>query len=232
MLHALALLGKPEGTSSYFRLTTRPVDQALSAVPDDRQAREERRRQALAGAVEDLYRHFGIDAETILVPEAAPVAKAAPVASNGHAAIAAPDDGAVKATPLARRVARAHGVALDDVVGTGPLGRVTRGDVLAKAGRSSPPVTVSAGRPIEPPAESAKGVTESVSLTRVQATIARRMAETKATVPEFQVETDAAMDLAIEFRLSCDHRILYGADAAQFLSEIRGLLEHPLRLTL
>ncbi|MGB0093665.1 MAG: 2-oxo acid dehydrogenase subunit E2, partial [Solirubrobacteraceae bacterium] len=33
-------------------------------------------------------------------------------------------------------------------------------------------------------------------------------------------------------RLSCDHRILYGADAAQFLSEIRGLLEHPLRLTL
>ena len=32
--------------------------------------------------------------------------------------------------------------------------------------------------------------------------------------------------------LSCDHRILYGADAAQFLSDIRELLEQPLRLVL
>jgi pyruvate dehydrogenase E2 component (dihydrolipoamide acetyltransferase) len=32
--------------------------------------------------------------------------------------------------------------------------------------------------------------------------------------------------------LSCDHRILYGAHAAEFLSEIRTLLEQPLRLAL
>ncbi len=32
--------------------------------------------------------------------------------------------------------------------------------------------------------------------------------------------------------LSCDHRILYGADAARFLGEIRGLLEAPLKLML
>jgi pyruvate dehydrogenase E2 component (dihydrolipoamide acetyltransferase) len=32
--------------------------------------------------------------------------------------------------------------------------------------------------------------------------------------------------------LSCDHRILYGTDAAQFLSMIRELLEQPLRLAL
>ena len=30
--------------------------------------------------------------------------------------------------------------------------------------------------------------------------------------------------------LSCDHRILYGADAAQFLAAIRDLLEQPLTL--
>ncbi len=35
LLHALSLIGRPGGTSSYFRLTTRPVDQALAAVPDD-----------------------------------------------------------------------------------------------------------------------------------------------------------------------------------------------------
>jgi pyruvate dehydrogenase E2 component (dihydrolipoamide acetyltransferase) len=31
---------------------------------------------------------------------------------------------------------------------------------------------------------------------------------------------------------SCDHRILYGAEAAEFLREVKSLLEQPLRLTL
>jgi pyruvate dehydrogenase E1 component len=43
------LLGKPDGISSYFRLTTRPIDQGLGAFGDGPEAREERRRHALAG---------------------------------------------------------------------------------------------------------------------------------------------------------------------------------------
>ncbi len=49
LLYALSRLGRPDGTSSYFRLTTRPVDQALAAPPADPQEREARRRQVLAG---------------------------------------------------------------------------------------------------------------------------------------------------------------------------------------
>ncbi|MCW3064195.1 MAG: pyruvate dehydrogenase [Solirubrobacterales bacterium] len=49
LLHALSRLGRPGGTSAYFRLSTRPLDQGLAAVPDDPAAREERRRQVLAG---------------------------------------------------------------------------------------------------------------------------------------------------------------------------------------
>ena len=49
LLHALAGLGRPDGVSAYFRLTTRPLDQAAAAVPDDPAARQERRRQVLAG---------------------------------------------------------------------------------------------------------------------------------------------------------------------------------------
>jgi pyruvate dehydrogenase E1 component len=49
LLGALGRLGRPDGTSGYFRLTTRPIDQALAALPEDAQAREGRRRQALAG---------------------------------------------------------------------------------------------------------------------------------------------------------------------------------------
>ena len=49
LLEALGRLGRPDGTSGYFRLTTRPIDQALAVVPEDPAAREERRRQALSG---------------------------------------------------------------------------------------------------------------------------------------------------------------------------------------
>ncbi|MGA9859661.1 MAG: pyruvate dehydrogenase, partial [Solirubrobacteraceae bacterium] len=50
LLHALAQLGYPGGTSAYFRLTTRPLDQSLAAVPDPgSDDREQRRRQVLAG---------------------------------------------------------------------------------------------------------------------------------------------------------------------------------------
>jgi pyruvate dehydrogenase E1 component len=50
LLASLARLGKPDGTSAYLRLSTRPVDQALAAVPADPAARERRRRQVVAGA--------------------------------------------------------------------------------------------------------------------------------------------------------------------------------------
>jgi pyruvate dehydrogenase E1 component len=49
LLHALSRLGRPDGTSSYFRLTTRPIDQALAAVPASASERENRRKDALAG---------------------------------------------------------------------------------------------------------------------------------------------------------------------------------------
>jgi pyruvate dehydrogenase E1 component len=50
LLACLAQLGRPGGTSAYLRLSTRPVDQGLAAVPGDPAARERRRRQAVAGA--------------------------------------------------------------------------------------------------------------------------------------------------------------------------------------
>ncbi len=50
MLAALAGLGKPDGRSAYLRLSTRPVDQSLAAMPADPAARQRRRRQVVAGA--------------------------------------------------------------------------------------------------------------------------------------------------------------------------------------
>jgi len=49
LLHAMAQVGVEGGTSAYFRLSTRPLDPALAAVPDDPALRERRRQQAVAG---------------------------------------------------------------------------------------------------------------------------------------------------------------------------------------
>ena len=50
LLASLARLGRPDGGSAYLRLSTRPIDQALAAVPNDPAARERRRRSVVAGA--------------------------------------------------------------------------------------------------------------------------------------------------------------------------------------
>ncbi|KLO31353.1 pyruvate dehydrogenase [Mycolicibacter heraklionensis] len=50
LLESISRLGRPGGSSSYLRLSTRPVDQTLAAVPTDPAARDRRRRQVLAGA--------------------------------------------------------------------------------------------------------------------------------------------------------------------------------------
>ena len=49
LLEALGRLGRPDGASAYFRLTTRPIDQDLADVPPDETKRELRRRHVLAG---------------------------------------------------------------------------------------------------------------------------------------------------------------------------------------
>jgi pyruvate dehydrogenase E1 component len=50
LLSCISRLGRPDGSSSYLRLSTRPVDQTFAAVPTDPAARERRRRQVVAGA--------------------------------------------------------------------------------------------------------------------------------------------------------------------------------------
>jgi pyruvate dehydrogenase E2 component (dihydrolipoamide acetyltransferase) len=126
------------------------------------------------------------------------------------------DGGTAVATPLARRIASAHGIALDEVEGTGPLGRITRGDVEIKAGLAParPTRAPNTPRPAPPPAPepppATAGPTRVQELTRLQQTIARRMTEAKATVPHFQVQIDVQMDAALALRrelaAACDER--------------------------
>jgi pyruvate dehydrogenase E2 component (dihydrolipoamide acetyltransferase) len=106
----------------------------------------------------------------------------------------------VLASPVARRVATRLGVDLGTVAGSGPRGRILKADVE----RAAP------GQPAAPPsdgpgndaaaAETAKGAVTVERLSRVQQTIARRMAESKATVPEFSLDIEVDMEAAVELR--------------------------------
>jgi pyruvate dehydrogenase E1 component len=88
LLAALARLGRPGGSSAYLRLSTRPVDQTLAAVPTDPAARERRRRQVVAGAyplrVADRAPAVTVAAMGAMVPEA--LAAAARLDEQGVAA--------------------------------------------------------------------------------------------------------------------------------------------------
>ena len=86
LLDAMGRLGRPDGTSAYFRLTTRPIDQALAGVPGDPAALADRRRQVLAGGY-PLRRPDGAPSVTLvgmgaIIPEV--IAAADELTAAGH----------------------------------------------------------------------------------------------------------------------------------------------------
>ncbi len=109
----------------------------------------------------------------------------------------------VKASPVARRMAGEMGVELAQLEGSGPGGRIVKADVEAAAGDGA---TKTKERPREeaPVAQrgeaGAKGEVEFQELTRLQQTITRRMAESKATAPDFQLVSEVDMSAAVELR--------------------------------
>ncbi|HWO15704.1 MAG TPA: dihydrolipoamide acetyltransferase family protein [Solirubrobacterales bacterium] len=106
-------------------------------------------------------------------------------------------DGRPKASPVARRIAKEKGLDLSELRGSGPGGRIVKADV-EKAEASAAP-TPSPAAVSEAP-ETAKGQTSFQDLTKLQSTIARRMAESKATAPHFYLEAEVDMSRAVEAR--------------------------------
>jgi pyruvate dehydrogenase E2 component (dihydrolipoamide acetyltransferase) len=103
----------------------------------------------------------------------------------------------IKASPLAKRIAAEMGVDIASLKGSGPEGRIVKEDVLAAAGGK----TAGERRKPTPAAPRATGPdVEVIDPTRMQATIARRMVESKSTVPEFTVTVEARVDEAVSMR--------------------------------
>jgi pyruvate dehydrogenase E2 component (dihydrolipoamide acetyltransferase) len=134
--------------------------------------------------------------------------------SNGAGA----DGERVKASPVARRMARELGVEIAQLEGSGPGGRIVKADVEAAAkdggAKAEPqrgeaePAQDGEGRGQKAEAEperekaaaGAKGDVEYHELSRLQQVVTRRMAESKATAPDFALSLDVDMTLAVELR--------------------------------
>ena len=124
----------------------------------------------------------------VSAPPAPP--KAAPVAQ----ALVAPRTGPVKASPLAKQMAREAQVDLSRVRGTGPGGRVVRKDIeAALASVQSPVASVQS-------AVIVSREDELIVPSRLRQIIARRMAEAKQTVPHFYVAHEYKMDALLSIR--------------------------------
>jgi pyruvate dehydrogenase E2 component (dihydrolipoamide acetyltransferase) len=113
----------------------------------------------------------------------------------------------VRASPLARRIAAQAGVDLAALAGSGPQGRVIRADVeRARAGNGrGPRDTPSDTTPVRPaaPADGPDAGPSPVTrepLTPTQRTIARRMSESRATVPDFELRCEVDMSRVVDLR--------------------------------
>ena len=121
-------------------------------------------------------------------PESAPVTET-PVPGSGLSQPAPSGNGRIKASPLARRLARERGVDLSALHGTGPEGRIVAEDV-ERAEAGAPAAAPASGNLSQ--ARFASGEVERVPLTNIRKTIARRLTEAWQ-IPVFQLQASADM---------------------------------------
>lgn len=140
----------------------------------------------------DSYKPKAAPAAAPKKEEAAPAASA-PAAAPAPVAAAAPapvsSGGRVKASPLAKRIAEQEGVNLSFVQGTGPNGRIVKVDVLnaPKGGGSG----VVRRNPVE---------AVSIPNNNMRKVVARRLTESKQTVPHFYLSVDMQIDALLAAR--------------------------------
>ncbi|MBA2332248.1 MAG: 2-oxo acid dehydrogenase subunit E2 [Actinobacteria bacterium] len=130
-----------------------------------------------------------------------------------------PSDGRVKASPLARRLAREKGVELGDVTGSGPEGRIVADDVERFQVAPATPIAAAVGE------------VEEIELTSTRKTIARRLTEAWQ-APVFQLTVSADMTRANELRERIVERLSDGETkptVSDLLTKVSAaaLVRHP-----
>ena len=157
-------------------------------------------------------------------PVAAPAPQAAPTPSAPSATAQSNDGSRIKASPLAKRIAKNAGLDLASIAGTGPNGRIIKADVeAAKAGggkaapspqaqtqaaapQTAAPTTQEVGMPLGGGAEylTKRGIVAGTydlePLNGMRRTIAKRLTESNVNVPDFPLTVDCEIDALLKMR--------------------------------
>jgi len=151
--------------------------------------------QAAADAGGEQYPHGGPDDRT-------EVGAAAQAALNVIRRPAEQENGErQRVSPVARRLAEEHGVDLRRVQGSGPGGRITKEDVEAAAQQKTQSQPAAAPpREARQPTARPTGEVEVVELSKLQTTVAMRLAQSAFSAPHFYVTSEIAMDDAVRLR--------------------------------
>jgi pyruvate dehydrogenase E2 component (dihydrolipoamide acetyltransferase) len=144
----------------------------------------------------------GAPAAPVAAPAvSAPVAAAsvvAQVSANGRGNT----NGRLKASPLAKRLAKEMGYDIQQIPGTGDNGRITKHDVESFKPSAAPAKDSKAGSTIVLPQVVGKESFEEIPVSQMRKTIARRLSESKFTAPHFYLTMEINMDKAVEARKS------------------------------
>lgn len=154
------------------------------------------------------------EASAPATPAPAPAASVKAEASAAVGAIAVPVNPVkasagkrVNASPLAKRIAAASGIDLASIQGSGPGGRIVKADVAgAPAGGTAPATTAPASKPASAPASAPIAAQDfgiphvAEKLSSMRKTIARRLTESKQTVPHIYLTVDVRLDALLKLR--------------------------------
>lgn len=140
------------------------------------------------------------------VPAAGADAGAGPAAAPSAAPQTAASGERRFVSPLVRRLAKERGIDLDTITGTGPNGRIVRRDLEAAEATSAgapaapSPAPAAAAAPAPAAVSAPAGDTEDVPLTPMRRAIARRLTESKSTVPHYYLVADVRVDKLLALR--------------------------------
>ena len=145
-------------------------------------------------------------------PQATAPAAASPGGNGATPPALAREPGArIFASPLARRMAKQAGLALEAIAGTGPNGRIVKADIEAAiaAAAAAPAAAVAASAPAAAPAAAlahAPAAYRDAPASTMRKVIAQRLQEAKREVPHFYLTVDCAVDALLETRAQLNER--------------------------
>lgn len=162
-------------------------------------------------SIDDVVRTAGSSTEIVTAETASAVGQTMSVAAPPRKLVTEQigSSARLRISPVARKIAEEHGVDLNAIQGSGPAGRIVKRDVqdaLDGRGSVSSATDVVASAVVSSPPGAAMQ-TKTMPLSSMRKTIARRLVESKTTIPHFTVTMTIRMDPLLDLRQSLNTQL-------------------------